>query len=325
MKVKSSKIILSIPIIIVLSAIIIWASGINTESKYIIGVVEIDEVDVASKIPGRVEQINVIEGDKVTKGQVIARLESKELVAKVGQAQGILDAAKNKLAMVNIGARSEEKRAVENLFLQAKHQFEYALKTWERFNNLLKDSVISNQEFDEIDFKYKSAKNQMEAAKAKYDMVLKGAREEEKNAVKGQFDQAQSAYNEAMAYYEELEIKSPIDGEVSNSIVNKGEVIASGFPIFTVINPAEYYVVIQAREDNLNGLKMGRYLTGIMPALNNNSYKFKIVYIAPMGDFATWKPTNQKGDFDLKTFEIHLKSVEPIENARPGMTVKIEL
>ena len=325
MKVQSSKLILAIPIIIVLSAIIIWASGVNTESKYIIGVVEVDEVDVASKIPGRVEEIFVSEGQKVKKGQVLANLESKELVAKIGQAQGILDAATNKLAMVNIGARPEEKRAVENLFLQAKHQFEYASKTWTRFNNLLKDSVISNQEFDEIDFKYKAAKAQMEAAKAKYDMVLKGAREEEKKAVKGQFDQAQSAYNEAMAYYEELEIKSPIDGEISNSIVNSGEVIASGFPVFTIINPAEYYVIIQAREDNLSGLKMGEYLTGSIPALDNNSYKFRIDYMAPMGDFATWKPTNQKGDFDLKTFEIHLKADEQIVNMRPGMTVKIEL
>jgi HlyD family secretion protein len=325
MKIKSSKIILSIPIIIVLSAIIIWASGINTESKFLVGVVEVDEVDVASKIPGRVEQIMVSEGEKVSKGQVLAKLESKELDAKVGQAQGVLDAVKNKLAMVNNGARPEEKKAVENLYLQAKHQFEYASKTWERFNNLLRDSVISNQEFDEIDFKYKAAENQMEAAKAKYDMVLKGAREEEKSAIKGQYDQAQSAYNEALAYYEELEIKSTINGEVSNSIVNNGEVIASGFPLFTVINPDAYYVVIQVREDNLGGLKMGEYLTGTMPALDNNSYKFKITYMSPMGDFATWKPTNQKGDFDLKTFKVHLKSDEPIENARPGMTVKIEL
>ncbi len=325
MKVKSSKIILAIPFVILLTAVILWASGINSESEYIIGVVEIDEVDVASKIPGRVEQLFVDDGDKVKKGEVLARLESKELDAKLGQAKGILTAATNKLAMVNIGAREEEKRTVKNLFMQAKHQYEYASVTWERFNNLLKDSVISHQEFDEIDFKYKASKDQMEAAKAKYDMVMKGARVEEKRAVKGQFDQAQNAYNEAMAYYEELEIKSPINGEISNLIVNSGEVIASGFPLFTLINPVEYYIVIQVREDNLNGLKMGKYLSGSLPALDNNPHEFKIVYIAPMGDFATWKPTNQKGDFDLKTFEIHLKSDEPIETVRPGMTVKFDL
>lgn len=325
MKVKASKIILAIPIIIVLSSIIFWASGINDESGFIIGVVEIDEIDIASKIPGRVKQVNVNEGDRITKGQVLARLESKELDAKLGQAQGVLLAAQNKLALVNIGAREEEKRAVLNLFMQARHQFEYASKTWERFNNLLKDSVISKQEFDEIDFKYKAAKNQMEAAKAKYDMVLKGAREEEKRAVKGQYNQAQNVYNEALAYYEELEIKSPISGEVSNSIVNSGEVIASGFPILTLINPKDYYVVLQIREDNLSRFKMGDYLSGSVPALDNNSYNFKITFMAPMGDFATWKPTNQKGDFDLKTFEIHLKSDEPIKQMRPGMTVKINL
>ena len=70
---------------------------------------------------------------------------------------------------------------------------------------------------------------------------------------------------------------------------------------------------------------MGDYFYGTISALENKQIEFKVTYISPMADFATWRPTNQKGDFDLKTFEIHLKSDEPIENIRPGMTVKINL
>ncbi len=323
MKLRKSHFLFLIPIVIVLIAVIFWVTGINEEENYIVGIVEIDEVDVASKLPGRIEELLVKEGDKVKKGDVLARLESKEVDAKVGQARGAMESAKSKLKMVMKGAREEEKIAVEKLKMQAQHQFEYVSKTRERFVNLLKDSVIAQQEFDEIDFKYKAAKEQLGAAEAKLAMVMKGAREEEKLAVKGLVQQAESAYNEAMAYYKELEVISPIDGEISNKIADAGEIIASGYPLFTVINPEEYYVVLQIREDELKGIKIGDYFEGNISALENEEYKFKVTYISSMGSFATWKPTNRKGEIDLKTFEVHLRPETPIENLRPGMTVKI--
>ena len=325
MKIQKSRLVLSIPLIIIFTAIVFWAAGVNNNGNYKIGIVEIDEVDVASKIPGRIEELKVREGDHVFKGQVLARLESKEIDAKVGQAKGVLEAAKSKLDMANKGARDEEKIATEKLFMQAKHQFEFASKTKERFDNLYKDSVISHQEYDEITFKYNAAKDQMEAAEAKYNMVMKGARDEEKSAAEGLYHQAENAYNEAMAYHSELQLISPIDGQISNKIADQGEIIASGYPVFTIINPKEYYIVLQIREDELNNIKMGDYFYGTISALENKQIEFKVTYISPMADFATWRPTNQKGDFDLKTFEIHLKSDEPIENIRPGMTVKISL
>jgi HlyD family secretion protein len=325
MKIEKSQFILLVPVIIVITAVIFFASGRNDNANYKIGIIEIDEVDVASKIPGRIESLNVKEGDKVIKGQVLAKLESKELDAKVEQARGAMKAAKSKLDMAYKGARDEEKLAAEKLYMQAKHQYEFVNKTKERFSNLYKDSVISSQEYDEVVFKYNAAKDQMEAAEAKYNMVMKGARDEEIRAAEGLFHQAENAFNEAMAYYNELELVAPIDGEISKKIAAQGEIIASGYPVFTVINPNDYYVVLQIREDELGEIKMGKTFNGIIPALQDKEVEFKVIFISPMGDFATWKPTNQKGDFDLKTFEVHLKSNEVLENIRPGMTVKINL
>ena len=96
MKIRTSQLIFLIPIVIVLTAIIFWASGINEDENYIIGIVEIDQVDVASKIPGRIEEMFAKEGDKVKKGDVLARLESKEIDAKVGQATGAMGTTKKK-------------------------------------------------------------------------------------------------------------------------------------------------------------------------------------------------------------------------------------
>lgn len=326
MKIKKGYIILSLPVLIVIVALAFIAfSKANDEYLEISGIIETTEIDVASKIPGRIDSIYFDKGDMVKKGDIIAKLESKEMVAKVEQTKGLMEAAKSKLEMVRNGARIEEKTQVEKLYNQAKEQYEYAEKTYNRFKELHKEGVISSQEYDGMLFKYNSAKDQMDAAKAKYDMVMKGARYEEIDAVEALYHQAENGYNEAMAYFKELEIKAPVDGEISNRISDPGEVIASGYPLFTIIRPEESYVLLQVREDMLNTFKKGASFDGVIPALNNKQTEFEVTYIASMADFATWRPTNQKGDFDLKTFEIHLKSKENIKDLRPGMTVKLNI
>jgi HlyD family secretion protein len=326
MKIKKGYIILSLPVLILVIALsFLVFSKANDEYIEMNGIIETTEVDVASKIPGRIDSIFVDKGDFVKKGDIIAKLESKEMVAKVEQTKGMMEAAKSKLEMVRNGARIEEKTQVEKLYNQAKEQFSYAEKTYKRFKQLYDEGVISAQEYDGMLFKYNSAKEQMDAAKAKYDMVMKGARYEELEAVEALYHQAENGYNEAMAYFKELEIKAPVDGEISNRISDPGEVIASGYPLFTIIRPEESYVLLQVREDMLDVFKKGETFVGKIPALNNLETKFKVTYIASMADFATWRPTNQKGDFDLKTFEIHLKSDKPIKDLRPGMTVKLNV
>lgn len=326
MKLNKTKIIIAIPILVTLAGIIILASNSLSKKEIIItGIVEAKSIDVASKIPGRVETIMIKEGDLIKKGDTLAILESKEMSAKVEQAKSAMEAAGAKLTLVRNGARVEEKEQVSKLYEQSKHQFEYVSKTWDRFQKLYKDNVISAQEKDGVEFQYKSAREQMDAAKAKYDMVMKGARSEEITATEALYNQVKNTYLEAMAYYQELTIKAPIDGEISNCITDEGEVISSGYPIFSILVPQDAYVILQIREDQMNAIKKGNFYKGTVPALGNAEYEFEVTYIASMADFATWKPTNQKGEFDLKMFEIHLRSKQPVNGMRPGMTVNIHL
>lgn len=223
------------------------------------------------------------------------------------------------------GARPEEKEATEKLYLQAKHQFELAEKTYERMMNLYRDSLISAQEKDVYEFQYKAAFEQMSAAKSKYEMVVKGARYEEIEMARGIYYQAENGYKEALAYQQELEIKSPIDGELQKKLVNQGEIISSGYPVFSIIDPNDFWVTIQLKEDEMKGIKIGDEFTGSIKALAERKIKFKVYYISPIGDFANWRPTNQKDEFDIRTFEIRLKPVNKIKELRPGMTVNMIL
>ncbi len=325
MKTFKNKGVLLVPLVLVLISVTVILLQAGKQHKVTVtGMIETKEIDVASKIPGRIDSLYVQKGQHVHRGQLLAHLESKEIEAKVAQAKAVMEAAKAKWDMARRGARPEEKEAVEKLYLQAKHQFEFARKTYERVQQVYKDSVISAQKMDEVSFKYNAAKEQMEAAKAKYDMVLKGARKEQIQAAEALFRQAQGAYREALAYLQETQLHSPIDGTVQDCIADQGEIVAAGYPVITLINPQDVWVVLQLREDQLKGIAYGQIFRGFVPALNK-TLEFKVDYIAQMADFATWKATNQQGDFDLKTFEVHLRPTKPVKGLRAGMTVRIEL
>ncbi|MFA8299109.1 MAG: HlyD family secretion protein [Hyphomicrobiales bacterium] len=326
MKVNRNNVLLSIPVIIVLVAIIlIFSRDTKKANNFLVGVIETTVVDVASEIPGRVQEVNVVKGDVVEKGQVLATLKPNVMDAKVGQAKGVMEAAKSMYELAQKGARVEEKKAAKNKYEIAKSQFEFAEKTYTRIQNLYADSVVSKQEFDEIQFKYNAAKEQMKAAQALYNIALKGARPEQIEAAMGKFAQAENVYNEAVAFQEQLKIIAPCSGEISNRIAEPGEVVPAGYPVLSVQIPEDCYAILQVREDKLAAFKKGKEFVARIPALEDNEFKFKVSFIAPMANFATWTPTNQKGGFDLRTFEVHLKPVNPIKDLRPGMTLRVNL
>lgn len=326
MKGMKSNLLLSIPVIIILVALVFMFTGKSKENEnFMVGVVETTVIDVASEIPGRIQEIYVDRGDMVKKGQVLAVLKPKVIDAKVGQAAGVMEAARSMAEMAKKGARREEKQAVKNKYEMAKGQYEFAEKTYARFKNLYADSIVSLQELDEIEFKFNAAKDQMEAAKAMYQMAVKGARPEQIQAAESKYLQAENVYNEAIAFQEQLQIVAPVDGEVSNKIADAGEVVPAGYPVFSVQVPQDAYVILQVREDKLAQFKKGATFKGIVPSLENKEHDFKVSFLAPMANFATWVPSNQKGGFDLRTFEVHLKPVSPIKDLRPGTTIQVIL
>ncbi|OBQ55008.1 efflux RND transporter periplasmic adaptor subunit [Tamlana sp. s12] len=327
MKNKKQIFILIIPIVVILVGIIALyiLKPDKKSNRVFVGLFETVEIKVASEIPGRIESIYVSLGEEVEKGQLLATIESDILDAKIQQAEGMFNAAQSISEKANSGARSQEVLAAKNSYKMALSQYNYAEKSYNRLKNLVADSLVSQQQMDEVTFKRDAAFDQMNAAKSIYDMATEGARLEDKKAAKGQMNAAGGKVNEAKAYYKELEIYAPVSGEISSKLAEESEVMPAGYPIFTVQKLETIYAVIHIREDFLNDFKMGAEISGKLPAFNNDSYKFKVTYIAPMADFADWIPTADKGRLDMKTFEIHLKPVDKIENLRPGMSVNIKL
>ena len=311
----------------VLLLIVVLAFGLRLAFRpqpvFLEGQVEATEIDVAAKVPGRIESVAVKLGQAVARGDLLFTLESPELRAKLAQAEGARDAAGAMRRKADTGARAEEIRAAEQQWIRAKAAADLADVTLERVERLNRDGVVPRQRRDEAEAQAKASRAAEASAKAVFDMAAAGARVEDRDAAAGVAAQAGGAVTEAQAYLAETQIMASHAGEVGSLLIDPGELAPAGFPVITLVDLNDVWVVIQIREDLLAGIGMGTELMGRVPALGNREVKFKVDYLAALGAFATWRATSASAGFDLKTFEIRARPVAAIAGLRPGMSVVV--
>lgn len=318
MKKRYISALISILVIVAIIAVSIWFIN-KPEVEYIQGQVDATQINVSPKIPGRLADIKVKEGDPVVEGQLLAVLETPELDAKLVQAQSVAVAAEAQDLKAQRGTREEQIQGAYNVWQQAKAASELADKTYQRMQNLYNDKVIAAQKRDEAFAQSKALKEQAEAAHSNYQMAKNGARIEDKQAASAQVNQAKGAVQEVKAYKKEAHILSPANAEVLKIIPNKGEVVNAGYPVVNLVDLNDVWVVLNVREDLLSKFPMGGKFKATIPALNNKEIELQVKYIAAQGDFANWNATKTKGDFDYKTFELKAYPTSKVPGLRPGM------
>lgn len=288
------------------------------------GQIESQQYSISSKVPGRIDQVYVRKGDEVKKGQLIFTLHSPEIEAKLEQAIAGQKAAGALAQEAENGAREQQIRAAKDQWMKAKAAAELAEKTYLRVNNLYKDGVVAEQKRDEANTQWQAAKYTESAAFQMYEMAKEGARAETKQAAQEKVRMAAGAVAEVEAYAADTKIESWFDGEVSQVLMQSGELAPQGFPVVTVVDREDSWAVLNVREDLLSHFQKGTTFNAYLPALNK-SLEFKVTHVAVMGDFATWRSTDAAQGFDLRTFEVEARPTAPETNLRMGMSVVVEL
>ena len=283
------------------------------------GQMDAQEVNVSSKVAGRVGQVNVKLGDTVSQGQLLFQLTSPEVDAKVAQATAAAQAADAVAQKAQAGARPEEVRAAKANWQRAQTGAAIAKTTYDRVDNMFAEGVIARQKRDEAEAQWRAAEQQAQAARAQYDMANAGARPEDKNAASAQARQVGAVLTEAQVALAETKIAAPVAGQVSKIQIQPGELAPQGFPVMTLVNLADAWAVLQVREDEMAAFAMGSTHTANVPALKQQ-LTFKVSSVAVMPDFATWRAA-RPGGTDLRTFEIRLRPAIRVEGLRPGMSV----
>jgi len=294
--------------------------ALDRDPEIIQGQMEVSEYRVSSKVPGRILELRVKEGDFVKAGDTLAILDAPEVHAKMTQAMSAENAASAMEQMAKNGARKEQIQGAYQLLQQAKAGHEIAEKSYNRVQRLFDQGVMSAQKRDEAYAQYKAMEAQMKAAQSQYDMAVNGARNEDKMAAAAQVNRAKGAVEEVNSYIGETVQTAQMDGEVSDIYPKVGELVGTGSPIMTISVMNDMWGTFNIRENQLKGIKVGSELTAYVPAFDKD-IKMKVYYIKDQGSYAVWKATKASGQYDMKTFEVKARPTEPVEGLLPGMSL----
>lgn len=312
-------------IIIALVIVVVVGLCLPDRAETIQGQAETTDYRVSSKVPGRVLEIRVQEGDMVRKGDTLVVLEAPEVTAKYDQASALYEAAQALDEKARNGAQKEQIASAFEMWQKAKAGLEVAEKSYNRVANLFAKGVVSEQKHDEAKAQYEAMVATEKAAKSQYDMAVKGVRYEDKKAATAKVKQAEGAIEEVSSYIRETVLTAMADGEVTEIFPELGELVGTGAPIINVAMTGKVFLTFNVREDYLPGLSVGAETEAYLPAFDK-TVRIRITRIKNVGDFAVWKATKASDGYDLKMFEVRAEPVNAsdLKDVRSGMSAIIK-
>ena len=285
------------------------------------GEAEATEYRISGKVPGRIEEFRGTEGQKVKKGDTLVIIDSPEIRAKMAEAKAAKTAAEAQKNKAMNGARREQITGAYEMWQKALVGEDVMRKSYERMVKLHDQKVVSDQKFDEVEAQYHAAVATAKAAKSQYDMAVKGARQEDKDAAVALVERASAAVELVNSYRDEIRLTSPSDGIIADIYPKVGELVGQGSPIMTIQDLDDMWFTFNVREDRLEGLRSGDHILLTVPALGNREVQATVYYLSARESYATWKATREIGEFDTRTFEVRARPDSSVEGLRPGMSV----
>jgi HlyD family secretion protein len=311
----------------------------------LIGTVDANEVVVSSKIPGRIEKLTVVEGQKVQAGDLIAMIESKDLDAAMDAAQATAASDRWKLSEAqeterqNQGETSSaavsaeaQVKAAQATLAQAQAQYDHQQADTSRTVALAQQGIMSTQSRDEAVTSLQAAEAAVNAAKgnlAAAQAELRQARAHEllTQVSARSVDESRDAEANARALADEAKVEAgyarivaPVDGVVNEWAAREGEVVAAGTPIVTVMDLKQTWVYAPLPETQADSVKLGDQLRVVMPS--GDTVQGRVIAKAAEADFATQRDVSREKR-DIRTVQLKLLIPNPGEEFVPGMTAEV--
>ncbi|RGL04053.1 HlyD family secretion protein [Prevotella disiens] len=305
--------------VVVLVAVIGYFT-LGKEEEVIQGEIEVSEYRVACKLPGRITELRVKEGDMVHKGDVLAVVEIPEANAQEKVAEATANATEALSDLTQAPNREEIIKTAYSIYQQAITANDVAQKTYGRLQRLFNEGVVSAQKRDEAEAAFLTTKSAVEVALSQYELAKSGKREETKQLAKSQAKAAREVVQVVKSVLKETVQRATADGEVSTIYPKVGELVGLGSPIMSIAMTNDVWATFNIREDQLKGMKIGSRLKAYIPAFGKE-IDFQVTAIKDQGTYAVWKATKSTGQYDLKTFQVKAKPLQRIDGLRPGMSV----
>ena len=312
----------------------------------LIGTVDANEVLVSAKIPGRIQTLNVDEGQVVKAGDLIAVVESEDLAAAEKAAQANVRSDQSKLAetvetqrqnagevtSATVNAEAQVK-ASQAMLLQAEANLEHQKADTSRTVALAKQGIASVQASEEAATSLKASEAAVESARsnvAAAQAALKQARAHELLAqvsartvasTRGTVQNAKALADQANVQLGYAKVFAPVSGPVNVLAARQGEVVGAGGTIATIMDLTQTWVYAPLPETQADAVQLGDSLKVVMPS--GASVQGKVIAKSAEADFATQRDINGGRKRDIKTVRLKLLIPNPEERFVPGMTAEV--
>ena len=279
------------------------------------GNIEVTTVEVSFKIPGRVSERMVDEGEAVKPGQPIARLDSEDLAHEVALRQAELQAVQATLNELIAGSRKEEIAQAE-----AKN---YA-DDYRRQEALFQREVISRQKLDSSRAAYENSKARERQAAESLALVRKGPRQERIDQARAKVREAQAALSIATTRLGYANLASPASGVVMAKNIEPGEQVAAGTPVVTIGELDSVWVRAYINESDLGRVKVGQKARVTVDTWPGKSYEGIVTFIASEAEFTPKNVQTQKERVKL-VYRVKVTIPNPNMELKPGMPADAEI
>jgi multidrug resistance efflux pump len=313
---------------------------------HLIGTVDANEVEVSSRIPGRIESLTVEEGQDVKAGQVIAIIESNDLAAAQKAAEATVASQQSKLSETveterqtkgetssqTINAEAQL-RAARSALTQAKANLAHQQADSQRTVALAKQGIMSTQASEQATASLQAFQAAVDTANENVSAAeasLRLARAHELQAsvaahtvasTRGQVLNARALAAQAGVELGYAKVVAPIDGKVNVWAARQGEVVGAGTPIVTIMDLTQTWVYAPLPETQADAVQVGDSLRVALPS--GADLQGKVIAKSAEADFATQRDINGGRKRDIKTVRLKLLISNPGERFVPGMTADV--
>jgi HlyD family secretion protein len=309
-------------LLIALSVAVTWGGlhrgGVTSKPVSVTGTIEATQVDVSVKITGRIVERLVKEGDRVTRGQVLVRLDDSELAADVKRLEAALRAAQATLRDLEKGARPQEIEDARAAVSSAEATRTMTEREYQRTAQLFKQNLIAAQDVDRTRQAHEVAKAQERSARERLALVLEGPRPDQIDAARWQVTQAEAALAQARSRLREAIVVSPIDGMVLRKNLEVGETANPGVPILTLVDPKDVWLRAYVPETEVGRLKVGEPARVRVDAFADRVFTGRLIEIGSEAEFTPRNVQTKKERVNL-VFRIKIQIDNPDGLLKPGL------
>lgn len=293
------------------------------------GNVDIRQVSLAFEQSGRIEKLLVQEGDKVKAGQVLATLNTNALHIQAKQAQAQLKAQQEAIVKQDVGARPEEITQAKAQLASAQAELDKTNKNLQRLQILVSSTdgrAISQQELDYAKSNKDSAEAAVREKQANLELIIKGARQEDREATKAQYEVTKANLDLINYNLTQAELKSPVNAVVRARLQEVGDMTTAQKAVYTLALTDPKWIRVYVNEQDLSSIKMGGTAQVIRDSDPNQTINGKIGYISSVAEF-TPKTVQTEEIRTTLVYEVRVYVNDPNDQLKMGqpVTVKVPL